>query len=211
MSHFTVLVIGDNPEEQLTPFSEEISVPKYSVGKVSEQDRDTFIKCYYQKSDLCSGEPDEDIPLNWEVFEKLYVDEGYGKGWNNNSYEKSKKGNWKEYSTYNPKSKWDWYVLGGRWSGMIKLKEGAEGVKGEAGVHDNEIGIDQACKRDIINLDEISTFAVLKDGEWYESGKMGWFGIVIDGKDDDVWETEQKKLIEELPDNTLISIYDCHI
>ena len=27
-------------------------------------------------------------------------------------------------STYNPKSKWDWYVEGGRWSGSLKLKEG---------------------------------------------------------------------------------------
>ena len=27
-------------------------------------------------------------------------------------------------STYNPKSKWDWYEIGGRFSDMIKLKNG---------------------------------------------------------------------------------------
>lgn len=68
MSHFTVLVIGDNPEEQLEPFSEELRVPIYKVGEVSDEERDSFIKYYYKKSDLFSGETDEDIPLNWEVF-----------------------------------------------------------------------------------------------------------------------------------------------
>lgn len=114
MSHFTVLVIGDNPEEQLEPFSEELRVPIYKVGEVSDEERDSFIKYYYKKSDLFSGETDEDIPLNWEVFEKLYQDEG--STWNSNAYKKDKKKVWCEYSTYNPKSKWDWYVLGGRWS-----------------------------------------------------------------------------------------------
>lgn len=94
---------------------------------------------------------------------------------------------------------------------MIKLKEGAGGVKGESGVMDNEVGIDQAYKCDIANIDKLCTFAVLKDGEWYERGKMGWWAIVTDEKEDGVWEAEHKKLIEELPDNTLISIYDCHI
>ena len=28
------------------------------------------------------------------------------------------------YSTYNRKSKWDWWSEGGRWSGMLKLKAG---------------------------------------------------------------------------------------
>lgn len=115
------------------------------------------------------------------------------------------------YSTYNPKSKWDWYSLGGRWSGLIKLKEGATGIEGRSGVFDNETGIDQALKGDIANLDEIQTFAVLKDGEWYENGKMGWWGMVSDEKEADKWEAEYKKLLDGLPDDTLISIYDCHI
>jgi len=57
----------------------------------------------------------------------------------------------------------------------------------------------------------ITTFAVLKDGKWYERGDMGWWGIVTDEKDKDVWNIEYLKLIENLPDDTLISVYDCHI
>jgi hypothetical protein len=30
----------------------------------------------------------------------------------------------------NPKSKWDWYMIGGRWSRMIKVKRGAKGIIG---------------------------------------------------------------------------------
>ena len=29
------------------------------------------------------------------------------------------------HSTYNPNSKWDWYSIGGRWNGMLKLKDGS--------------------------------------------------------------------------------------
>ena len=33
-------------------------------------------------------------------------------------------------STYNPNSKWDWYETGGRWHGMLMLKEGCVGQRG---------------------------------------------------------------------------------
>jgi hypothetical protein len=57
----------------------------------------------------------------------------------------------------------------------------------------------------------LSTHAILKDGKWYERGEMGWFGCVSDEKDKDIWDKEVIKLLEGLPKNTLISIYDCHI
>jgi len=57
----------------------------------------------------------------------------------------------------------------------------------------------------------LSTFAVLKDGNWYEKGKMGWWGCVSDEKDSDSWDRELVKLIKESPEDTLFSLYDCHI
>ncbi len=56
-----------------------------------------------------------------------------------------------------------------------------------------------------------STFAVLKDGEWYERGEMGWWGIAHNEKDQSVWDEELKRLISDLPDDTLLSVYDVHI
>lgn len=57
----------------------------------------------------------------------------------------------------------------------------------------------------------ISTFAVLKDGSWYERGKMGWWACVSDEKEDSVWEDEFNKLIKDLPEDTLLTVVDCHI
>lgn len=55
-------------------------------------------------------------------------------------------------STYNPLSKWDWYLLGGRWTGFYRLKPGAQGVVGEPGVMTGPADpfyVDQARNRDI--------------------------------------------------------------
>jgi len=106
-----------------------------------------------------------------------------------------------------PNLKFDWCILGGRASGLIKLKESVTGnVGGGCLVMHNE-----AKKGDITNFDEIITFALLKDGEWFEKGKMGWWNVVQDKKDDERWKNEFKNLVQGLPDDTLISIFDCHI
>lgn len=57
----------------------------------------------------------------------------------------------------------------------------------------------------------ISTFAVVRDGKWYERGKMGWWGVVSDEKDDAEWSRQFAALLDELPDDTLLSVVDCHI
>lgn len=182
MSHFTVLVIGPNPEEQLAPYDE-----------------------------------------NLEGVE-------------------------------NPK--WDWYQLGGRWTGIFKLKDGASGQTGQPGAMTERAKpgwVDQCRKGDIdieatlekkreqakevwfkylndkvfapfVGIREgdtlesltarwtsIATFAVVKDGKWYERGEMGWWGITINEKSDDVWQKEFDELFKSLPDDTLLSLYDCHI
>jgi hypothetical protein len=52
---------------------------------------------------------------------------------------------------------------------------------------------------------------VVKDGQWYEKGKMGWFACVADEKDEDVWDREFAALLDGLPDDTLLTVVDCHI
>ena len=63
----------------------------------------------------------------------------------------------------------------------------------------------------IQKLQAFSTFAILKDGKWYEKGEMGWWGMVGNEKDTEAWLEEFNKLIDGLPDSTLLSVYDCHI
>lgn len=285
------MVIGPDPEAQLEPFSENIEMPKYKLDSVPAEDIERFM-AYYLKEGKISAET---------TFDDAYAERG--DDWNGNRWEKDENGEWAEYSTYNPNSKWDWYVLGGRWSGFLKIKQSelASAVVGETGFMcpPAKVGwADQATKGSIdflsmvsetrdtalANYDQIKdllggeipkldftwkeiladtsidginakrakyheqpavvaqnnvksdiyfdiedfqctreeygqraadsalcTFAVLRDGVWNEKGRMGWFGMAHDLVDEHQWQREVVKMLEGLPDDTLISIYDCHI
>lgn len=137
MSHFAVLVIGENPELQLEPFDENLECEAYCVGDVSEADKEQMLR-YYNRTDVV-----------YNTFEECYREKGVE--WNGNAW-RLEDGVWKEYSTYNPDSKWDWYQLGGRWTGaFIKLKDGAQGTLGSRSwaSERNVAGVDQAYKKDI--------------------------------------------------------------
>lgn len=136
MSHYSVLVIGDYPELQLEPFDENYAVEPYYVGDVSEDDKERMLSYYKEQG------------IEYNTFEECYAEKG-GE-WNGNAYI-LEDGEWREYSTYNPDSKWDWYQLGGRWTGcFIKLKDGAQGTIGDSSwASRNSPGVDQARKKDI--------------------------------------------------------------
>lgn len=72
---------------------------------------------------------------------------------------------------------------------------------------------DYLCSREeFVNqkrLAAISTFAVLHEGQWAERGKMGWWGSVSDENDN--WEQTFVKILKTIPDDTLLTIVDCHI
>lgn len=46
MSHFAVVVIGKNPEEQLAPYNENIKVSPYKDSDVDEDEKQRFIDTY---------------------------------------------------------------------------------------------------------------------------------------------------------------------
>jgi hypothetical protein len=204
------MVIGENPEEQLRPFYENLGTPRY-VKYTKEQliekgkkdieryknglyaeflkDKEAYsIGCNVNHLNYISNEfPNH---LTWSDDE-IYADEI-------KNYEPNEIGSEGEvYSDSNPNSKWDWYSLGGRWSGLIELN--------------NSKKVDSAIKKNISNLNDIICVSIIKDGKFYENGRMGWWGFVSDEKDESEWENEFKKLISDLPDDTLISIYDLHI
>lgn len=208
MPYFTLMVIGENAENQLAPYSENIDVPEYQKEIVPDEDKKDFIDFYVEKDSANSG----------LTFEELY--DKHGDDWNSKSWKNVDGVLW-QTSTYNPIPKWDWYKLGGRWAGSIHLKETVSNYEKPSFSYGwdqdskNEVlaekRTDSAIKKDIKNIDELSTFAVLKDSEWYERGKMGWFGMAHNEMDKKEWDKKLKELINSLPDDTLISIYDCHI
>jgi len=220
------MVIGDNPEGQLEKYDENIVMDRYikktkeqliadGKAEIAEFKETCYDKYHENPEEYIKGctNPNHLEYLTGKFFEKLgWTDEEIFEQAASEYSDVDEEGN--AWSTYNPLSKWDWYVLGGRWKGMLKVKEGVVAVEGEAGIFGRDpdcTGFDSAIKGDILNLDEIVPFAVVKDGEWFESGKMGWWGMVSDEQDANDWKTKVGELLNGLEDTTRISMFDCHI
>lgn len=103
-------------------------------------------------------------------------------------------------TTYNPKAKWDWYEVGGRWDGglAMNLKTKKSG---------------NVCKVSQIDMDKIETpYAFIdSDGNWFERGQMGWFGISSNDKDEKDWDNEFKEFLKKQKKSTIVTLVDCHI
>lgn len=354
MSHFTVLVIGEDIKKQLAPFQENNMgdcpekfmefndvEPEYReryendtetrYKRVGDEDlyeggEDIFYRVaapeevvefnslpYFERSrkfprhKYCDGGElylhigfDDfeliEVPVKeiYPTFDKYMTEyAGYRLDEKTGKY-----GYWE-----NPNRKWDWYTVGGRWTGFFKLKEGAKCEVGSAGIMTERAKpgyADSALKGDIdfeamrdaageeagsrwdavdaklsgipredfVTWDKardemfpgdieaaqkfyneqplavafkgcsdtvgyfadisdylvprekfvqtardgaVCTFAILKDGKWYERGEMGWWCYVANEKDKDDWNSQFAKLIDELPDDARLTVVDCHI
>ncbi len=54
-------------------------------------------------------------------------------------------------------------------------------------------------------------YAVVKDGQWYQKGEMGWFGMNSDEISQDEWNSQFWEMINSLPPETKLTLVDCHI
>lgn len=285
MSHFTVLVVGEGIEQQLAPYQEN------NMGDCPEE---------YLEFEDCT----EEVLEGWRALseaEKTKNDniQRYAQEWH--GYQpRAVEGEIRFGYMHNPHAKWDWWQLGGRWSGFFKLKSGTAGARGHPGVfgprhaEDELDRVDQARIGDIdfaamraeavqeagetwdrvhavvvrhpplvpwavmrerhatLDTDAVrelyqdqpvlpalrelgvawdvesylvdrdtfcaragnaacTTFAVLKDGEWYERGVMGWWAHVSDEVPEHEWAARVAELLAGLPPETQVSIVDCHI
>jgi len=112
MSHFKVLVIGEDIDGQLEPYNEHTQVeaypePGFDFAKELERAR----SFYERNPDL---EPDLDRSSDHAVL--TTYKEGEDLRWNE---DKTSACVW---STYNPNSKWDYWVIGGRFNANFKVK-----------------------------------------------------------------------------------------
>lgn len=307
MSHFSVLVIGENPEAQLAPYHEfectGVSDQYVKDVDITEEIRELMTKPrgYGERKD----EPYDLIgALGYHgLDDKVVEDEsdvdredahkfGFAVVRKNELI--------KAINRTNPDKKWDWYSLGGRYTGRLNLKGGNDGRVGRPGLltdaakagcvdqarkgaidfdrmrseaadkarvtyrrfyalieglefpktwdrvraehdgnidaarkayaeqpamawireddefrWDDDVAVEYGCTEDqyaeLAANRAVSAFAVVKDGKWYERGEIGWFACVRDENDERAWHQEMAKFLIEADDNTLISIYDCHI
>lgn len=191
---------GNSIPDILEPFDENHEVEEYCVGEVPENERQHFLDYY---NDHTPG-----YHFSMEQFDELY--KAKGQDWNNNRWRKGEDGIWKEYSTYNPDSLWDWYEVGGRWAANLQLKEGVEpmlpvhfswGWKEEEKKKVLEMEpkrADIAYLGDIANLDTLKAACVIKDGELIDLSDGFYFGDVA-------------PVLAGMPDDTVIICIDYHI
>lgn len=74
-----------------------------------------------------------------------------------------------------------------------------------------EFGFDKEAYLESKRRKALVPFAVVKDGVWYEKGKMGWWATVFDEKDENVWVEQVAALFEGLDPETTVTMVDCHI
>jgi hypothetical protein len=310
MSHFPVIVIGNKPETQLAPYHEFECTghnDKYVQDiDITEECRADFAKNHKGKETFAEFlKRWNDLQIISGTKPDIDNEHKFGYAVANRHGEIVK-----VVRRTNPNARWDWFQLGGRWTGYWKLKGAGEFVRdakiGEPGLMTSVAKpghADVARKRDIdfegmraearikamefydhveaatrgcntnlktweqceakhphdhekvrtafwrqpfikaISSDPwlsdrcfmmepefvlmlaegrqryvqsqmdsaISSFAVVKDSVWYERGKMGWFAVVTKQKLKADWNREFNKLLDSLPENTLMSVYDCHI
>jgi len=138
MSHFSVLVVTENPEQveaALQPYHEyECTGTEDQYVRFVEEDTSDLQKEHREHLEKYPDSTKEDFGQ--------FVQEWHG-------YE-MKGGKWGRHT--NPDAKWDWWKVGGRWSGFLKPKSDSVGVKGETGLMGSEFdpkGVDQCIKSGI--------------------------------------------------------------
>ncbi|MBN8929943.1 MAG: hypothetical protein J0H19_25405, partial [Rhodospirillales bacterium] len=279
----------------------ELKVPTKDIESFAE-----FIRHYYDKASLTHGEEPTD-------------EHKYGYARLNEAGEVVQ-----VIKRTNPNKKWDWWKVGGRWSGLLHVKDGADASKGKPGAFGWEYdaaGVDQCRVGDLdldkmrriacadieqryrnafvdargraagiywmdnddawdrwnklivdagyaekslrkrwevegkngafyqfidaleasgdsdavtlrlagkVGVDEqngvmlgktleqrkeiqpaLCAFALLRDGQWFERGQMGWWGVV--SNENNGWEVEFAKMLAELPADKWVTVVDCHI
>jgi hypothetical protein len=300
LSHFIVMVIGNDVETQLAPFHEfectgtdDKYVKDIDVTDSMREDFEKYGKDFGASfAEFCDSEGKSIVAFGSCL--DLADKHKYGYTLLEATGEVAS-----VIDRTNPDRKWDWWVIGGRWSGFLKLRSGAMDVLRESSFMTPAVSrdrADQAFKRDIDfdgirddaekkarashrrfhailagrelprwdeirerhsgNIDAarqeynghpviqefhekdrdweffedkesylatedeyarlardraITTFAFVRDGKWFEKGRMGSWACVSGEMDQDEWNRRFAQMLDGLPEDTLLTIVDCHI
>jgi hypothetical protein len=290
ISHFTVVVIGEDVDGQLEPYNENLEVEPYWDLELTNPSE------YYRYAELVSEHTEEGVSLTkgqpLEVNITMQDVINSFPPIEREDYRVTAEGALERRSTYNPHSKWDWWVIGGRWEGFFLHVDGRrvdqllnrdwdrvvqremaradaamsfdkfeQATKGLPHPHsftniverlEVDMPRDEAIRRarpeyhdqpfikalaenelmpwldDPLEVWHLNAenpreayitsamlgcavpFAYVKDGEWHERGRMGWFAMARDEVDEDVWNVEVNRVYDSLDDEMLTNC-DCHI
>ena len=102
-----------------------------------------------------------------------------------------------ELTTYNPRSIWDWWVIGGRWSGAFYPEDHCSVA---TFVADIEASKHQHLPRIVFD----------RDGT-LERGEQGWFGYTANNHDEVEWRGLMLRRLREHDPEELVVFLDLHI
>lgn len=214
MSHFIGLCFGYCWEENLEKYNENIRVEPYVEYTKEEAIDEVKLDHAHNYEKALEILSDPEISSELKLRSEKIIESGLFISWEDAWKEAKKWGyivdeeNECLLSTYNPDSKWDWYVIGGRWDGYLPLIDpNSEG---------NKVFVNTAVASDIdwdymLKNDHIPFCYVTEDGEWCEFAKMGYWAITTDEKDPNDWNNEFKTYIKSLNKDCLVTAVDFHI
>lgn len=195
MSHFIGLVFGSNVEENLSRYDENIEVDpyvRYTKQEAIDKAKNDIANGYYWSTSNMSKEEIKAINTDEEYYQ--YTLKAWG-------YETDENGNL--LTTYNPNSKWDWWTVGGRWSGYLPT------INGEV---TNNCVVGNVDWDKFFERNQAGPFCfVTEDGEWHESAKMGLWGMTDDNKEVNAWRKEFESYLKSVSPETEITAIDFHI
>lgn len=246
MSHYVVGVIVENigqldtvmepydenleVEPRIDMTKEELAEEFEDVKKAIREGTNKFLVEENEKNDVLGMTPRE---FNqWYYGGSMFDDEG------------------NLLTTRNPNGKWDWFVIGGRWEGYLKLKDGSRA--NYAKIKDIDFSMDKKAYEEAKRYWELvvdgelpeegeekpfsfykkeyyletygdkeayakrmaqfSVFALLNEGEWFEQGQMGWFGMSDKTKEsEDAFLLKMQEIINNANPEHYFIVVDCHI
>lgn len=249
MSHFTITVAlpATTPadaevlhkalEQALEPFDENLEVPRY-VEYTREQliekgrkeiaaYRDGLYAQYLADPDAYRAQCRN--PNHLEYLETVFPEK---LGWTDGQvyareirwYDTEDIGpDGEVYSERNPKSQWDWWVVGGRWGGNWRFNSAVdyEYIRTEPHAFGMSEGAAKPLATDCGRVGDIAaeTFEsawgyVDLEGEWHEKGSMGWWGMSDADESESGearWKRQYLEWVASLPKDAWVVNVDCHI
>jgi len=184
--HYPCMIVGPDPDRQLEPLSDHLSVPRY--------------RCFLEASEVALmaehfSLPSTDLSALAAKMPEWAEAEG--------GVEDGRVFRW---STDNPNGKYDWYAIGGRFSGSLRLKQPVpRRWLRFLGVPPKE-RVDQARKAEIQHEQLLADppTALLLDGAWYECP------FTSDQAEVAKWRRQFADLFATIPDESLLTIVDLH-
>jgi hypothetical protein len=206
MTHFTVGIILPHGVNDAEGFIAEVMEPYFEHA-----DSEPYV-CYTLEqaaADLAStinrleliisrNEPHYDIEKCCQQLDELRAKTPQQKYEEYLRYHEQFNDQGEPVSTYNPDSKWDWYVIGGRWDGWINDLDTSR----------ESLADNTALTEEVIARDKLPHAIITPDGQWHERGQMGWWAMLL--TENENWEQEARALLASYTGYRVV-IVDAHI